>query len=98
MKINDKTNINGFESVKDAQKKSELKNQADRSTKASSDKISISDSAKETSTLIKSVKNSPDVREDKVNEMKMKIDSGAYDVSGKMVAEKIVGSAISDTF
>ena len=40
----------------------------------------------------------PDVREEKVSTLKSEINSGTYNVTGKDVAEKIVNSAINDTF
>lgn len=45
-----------------------------------------------------SLKDLPDVRKDKVAELKARIASGDYNVSGKDIAEKIVNTALSDLF
>lgn len=98
MRVEDKTNINSFENVKDTQKKAEVKKQTAGLAGSSSDKISISDNAKDVSTITKAVKSSPEIREDKVSALKKQIDSGTYDITGEMVAEKMVSNAINDTF
>ncbi|ADQ45908.1 Anti-sigma-28 factor FlgM family protein [Caldicellulosiruptor kronotskyensis 2002] len=57
---------------------------------ASTDKIEISSEAREFQAVLNAIKQTPDVREDKVNEIKKKIDSGTYNVSGKDVVEKLI--------
>ena len=98
MRVEDKTNINSFENVKDTQKKAEVKKQTAGLAGSSPDRISISDNAKDVSMITKAVKSSPEIREDKVSALKKQIDSGTYDVTGEMVAEKIVSNAINGTF
>jgi negative regulator of flagellin synthesis FlgM len=63
-----------------------------------SDSIQISDSAKDVANLKNSVKGAPEIRVELVQELKVKIASGQYDVSGKKVAESIVNKAIDDLF
>ncbi|MDD6340036.1 MAG: flagellar biosynthesis anti-sigma factor FlgM [Butyrivibrio sp.] len=54
-----------------------------------SDKIEISSFGRELQIAKQAVKAAPDVREDKVAEMKAKIASGNYDVSAEDLAEKL---------
>lgn len=75
--------------------------------KNSSENAKSSDSLKEksspvaksqVSSLIDRVKSSPDVRKDIVDQIRNQIEAGIYTISGKKVAEKIVGAAINNLF
>ncbi|MGC8768469.1 flagellar biosynthesis anti-sigma factor FlgM [Calditerrivibrio sp.] len=50
------------------------------------------------SSLIDRVKSTPDVRKDMVDQIRNQIEAGTYTISGKKVAEKIVGAAINNLF
>ncbi|MGB9730879.1 flagellar biosynthesis anti-sigma factor FlgM [Calditerrivibrio nitroreducens] len=50
------------------------------------------------SSLIDRVKSTPDVRKDIVDQIRNQIEAGTYTISGKKVAEKIVGAAINNLF
>jgi negative regulator of flagellin synthesis FlgM len=54
------------------------------------DKVEISSEARDFQAILNAIKQTPDVREEKVNEIKKKIDSGTYNVSGKDVVEKLI--------
>jgi len=58
------------------------------------DVVSISNQAKDFQTVMKALKDVPDIRQDKVNELAQRYDSGSYDVNGKDVADKILKSVI----
>lgn len=58
------------------------------------DVVSISNQAKDFQTIMKALKDVPDMRMDKVNELAGKYQSGNYDVSGNDIADKIVKSVI----
>ncbi len=60
------------------------------------DKLSLSSDAKEISKAVKKVLDSPDVRKDKVKALKLQIKSGAYNIKGELVAEKIIEECLSD--
>lgn len=62
------------------------------------DAVMISGKAKETVSFARALKELPDVRRDKVAELKARVNSGAYNVSGKDIAEKMVSSAINGLF
>lgn len=59
------------------------------------DVVSISDNAKDYQTVSKALKDVPDVRQDKIDELKDVYRSGGYNVSGKEVLEKL-GKSILD--
>jgi negative regulator of flagellin synthesis FlgM len=59
---------------------------------AKMDVVSISGSAKDFQTAMKAVKEIPDIRQGKVNELLDQYESGNYDVNGKDTADKILKS------
>ena len=58
--------------------------------KASADKVEISSEARDFQAVLNAIKLTPDIREEKVNEIKKKIDSGTYNISGRDVVEKLI--------
>ncbi|HHY63740.1 MAG TPA: flagellar biosynthesis anti-sigma factor FlgM [Clostridiaceae bacterium] len=59
-------------------------------TSAKKDEFSISGTAKDFTNVMKALKQIPDVRQDKVDELRQKIERGQYSVKASDVAEKIV--------
>lgn len=57
------------------------------------DVVSISNQAKDFQTINRALRDVPDIRQERVNELSKRYESGKYDVSGKDVADKIVNSA-----
>jgi negative regulator of flagellin synthesis FlgM len=60
--------------------------------KSKKDMLSISSQAKDFQSVMKALKDVPDVRHDKVNEYKEKYEAGKYDVKGRQIADKILKS------
>ena len=60
------------------------------------DQIEISAKAKDFQVAMKAFKKLPDVREDKVAEIKEKIQNNNYNVSGKEIAHKIIEGIMMD--
>jgi negative regulator of flagellin synthesis FlgM len=58
--------------------------------------VNLSTASKEVQTAREIIASEPDVREDKVTELKAKIESGNYTVDNKAVADKIVDSFIDE--
>lgn len=58
------------------------------------DKISISNEARDYQLIMKSLKEIPDMRIEKVKELSEKYQSGNYNVKGNDIAEKILKSTI----
>ncbi|MDF2595972.1 MAG: flagellar biosynthesis anti-sigma factor protein FlgM [Clostridia bacterium] len=54
------------------------------------DEVALSKTAKDFQAVYKLLSTTPDIREDKVNEIKEKIKSGNYNVSAEEVADKIL--------
>ncbi len=54
------------------------------------DKVEISDFGKVYNTSKMAVKNASDIREDKVYDIKKRIDNGTYDVSAESFADRIL--------
>lgn len=61
-------------------------------TSSKRDELSISGTAKDYSVVMKALLQVPDVRQDKVNEISQRIESGNYSVNSTDIAEKIVSS------
>lgn len=60
------------------------------------DEVILSTEAKEFGQILQALKKLPDVREDKVNELAKKIESGNYTVESKDIAEKLVMRTLAD--
>ena len=58
------------------------------------DIVSISSQAKDYQSVMKVLKDMPDVRQDKVDELSQKYESGSYDVSGKDIVDRVLKSVI----
>lgn len=58
----------------------------------SKDSVDISSTAKEYQIAQKALMHSPDIRDDKVKELKDKIQSGNYNINANEIADKIVNS------
>lgn len=60
------------------------------------DQVVLSSQAQEFAQTLQKIKNMPEVREDKVQEISERIHSGNYNISAQDVAEKMVGRCIAD--
>lgn len=67
-------------------------------TASSNDKFEISETAKSYQVAKQAVSAAPDIREDKVAEIKAKMASGTYTVSAEDFAEKVLDSTSTITF
>lgn len=99
MRIEDRMNL-GYEELSRVVKNDEASKKAsgEKKGKDLGDQVSFSSDSVEVKKIISKVKNSPDIREGKVSEIKRQIDEGVYDFSGRKVAEKLVNSALNDLF
>ena len=55
------------------------------------DDVKISSVGKDFAIAMNAVKNTPDIRMDRVNEISAKLERGEYNVSGEDIARKILG-------
>jgi len=58
--------------------------------------VNLSTASKEAQTAREIIASEPDVREDKVSELRERIESGNYTIDNKAVADKIVNSLIDE--
>lgn len=99
MRIEDKAQfgLNKLNDTADKKKVSGSSSKSDESS-ASTDSVSLSDSAKDLTTIKSSLQNAPEVRTELVAKLKGEIESGQYNVSGRQIAEKIVQTAVDGLF
>jgi negative regulator of flagellin synthesis FlgM len=62
------------------------------------EKVDLSTKAKEIQQAKVEVAKLPDVREEKVQDIKSQVDKGTYNVSGAQIADKMVKESIVDIF
>jgi len=62
-----------------------------------SDKVQISKRSKEIQRVREAVEASPDVRSEKVKELKTAVESGSYNVKGEAIAEEMIKRSVIDT-
>jgi len=60
------------------------------------EKVSLSAAARDIMQAEKAIEKLPDVRAEKINELKARIESGNYYVSGEKIAEKMMGESFLD--
>ena len=96
MKITDKADVGGI----NFQKPEKTKDKAEKGTSgehvSKDDQISLSGAAQDIGRLQAEVSKLPDIRSDRVEEVKNAINSGTYDVKGDAVAGKLIQNAIID--
>lgn len=68
----------------------------DISAARQADQVILSQKALTAQQVQKYIKETPDVREEKVLALQQKIQSGTYNISGEDIAEKIIGRTIVD--
>jgi negative regulator of flagellin synthesis FlgM len=72
--------------------------QTTNATTITEEKVDLSTQAKDIQQAINALSQEPDVREEKIKEIKSQVDSGKYNVSGEKIAGKMVGESIVDLF
>lgn len=60
------------------------------------DNLILSDNAKNFSAILNKLKEIEDIRYDKVQEIKDKVDKGTYKINSEKIADKIIESSIKD--
>ena len=87
MRINNSQNV---QQILKAYNKSVSKVKKTEETKFKSDKIEISESSKDFQVAMKALEDTPEIREDKVAELKKKIADGNYQPSAQDIAKKML--------
>ncbi len=93
--INKKDRIGESKSSKGKSSPDSVKKDSGASA-ATSEKIAVSDLGKEVAKIHEQIKKAPDVRVEKVAELKEKIDDGSYYVSSDKIAGKIIDDILNN--
>jgi len=86
------SNINEVQQLLNGQKNQELKSESRDAI------VNFSRASKELRLANETIASAPDVREDKITEIRDKIESGTYRIDNQAVADKMVGSFIDELF
>ena len=92
---NDNTiNIDAYvNNINDKQKAENTSDKAETNV-AKTDTVNISDAAKEIQEVRKELDNVPDVRADKVEQLKNQIENGTYEIKSEEIAEKMLRDSL----
>jgi negative regulator of flagellin synthesis FlgM len=101
MKIADKGNT-PISIIQQYQKNEDPKNavykQAPQPEVSTEEKVSISKESRDAGLMRGIINNLPDVREEKVQELKAQIEDGTYEVSSEDIAKKMISESLIDIF
>ncbi len=89
--------IDAFNKVSQLYKTNSVKSTTKSQGSSFSDKLEISQTGKDYQVAKQLVARTPDIRETKVNDIKQRMETGAYHVSIEDVANKLVEEYLSDT-
>lgn len=84
--------IDSVNQVEQIYRRASKKNNIQSTTKKSSDSIQISNLGRDLQVAKKAVSEADDIRWDKVNDIKKRMQSGTYNVSCEEIADKMVES------
>jgi negative regulator of flagellin synthesis FlgM len=88
--------------IQQYQKSENVKNDADTPVKENAaslqEKVNLSATAKDIQQAQNVIAGLPEIRDEKVQELKSRVEQGNYDVSGEKIADKIVGESLLDIF
>ena len=90
--------LNQTSRKKDIEKTNAASSQAATVNTVEKDSVQISANGKEVVDMAKTLRDLPDVRRDRIEELKARIANDTYNVSGKDIAAKIVNSALNGLF
>lgn len=97
MRINDKLNNVGNVQRPDVPREKSAEKPEAVEGAAKNDQVTVSEKAKEIAKLKAEVNKIPEIRADRVDEVKKAIDAGTYNVKGEAVAGKLIKEAIIDS-
>lgn len=87
------SNNSGIEKMMQAYRKQEIKKDSYKLNKANkNDQLSLSSTAKDYQIAMNALKDTPDIRKEKVEAIKEQIRTGTYVIDSGKIAEKILGN------
>jgi negative regulator of flagellin synthesis FlgM len=72
------------------------RNQITGGANSDSDRLELSVRSREISHLEELIQSTPDVREDRVSQVRSQIERGTYNIKAEKIAEKIIGGSLID--
>ncbi|MFB3926712.1 MAG: flagellar biosynthesis anti-sigma factor FlgM, partial [Syntrophales bacterium] len=102
-----KTDDTNIQIIQQYQKSEKVKNESDEkalgqapasSAAPPEEKVDLSTTARDIQKLKNEISRLPDVRNEKVQDLKKQLDQGTYKVDGGKIAEKMVGESLLDIF
>ena len=98
----DNNMMSGMDTLEQTSRKKNVEkvsaNDKQNSSVVESDEVSISEKGKDVSEMTRTLKEMPDVRADKVADLKERIANGTYNISGTDIASIIINTALEDVF
>lgn len=85
--------------IQQYQRSEKVQNESDKQVKENAvprEKVNLSATARDIQQLRNVIADLPDIREEKVQDLKSRIEQGNYNVSGDQIAEKMVGESLID--
>jgi len=97
MKISD-VKENAIQMVQQYQKSEKVKHNSQQinGSPAPEERVDLSVRSKDIQKIRKAIDELPDIREERVQELKNQIEKGIYRISGEKIAEKMAGEALLD--
>jgi len=84
----------GTSDAEKVQENQQLRNGAEKAGQSGGENVSLSERARHILKAQQELENVPDLRSEKVNQIKEQIANGTYEVKGQEVAEKIIYEAL----
>lgn len=87
--------------IQQYQKNDGLRQESDRAVGgvvAPEEKVDLSTKARDVQTAKNAMAGIPDIREEKVQDLKNRIEAGTYGVNGEQIAGKMIGESLLDIF
>ena len=88
------TGSRGFDPLKLYSQTAGKANRGDRQGEARPDEVSISDEGKVMHRAMQALSSIPDIREEKVESVRRRVEAGTYEVSGQEITEKLFSRAV----
>ncbi|MBH1942459.1 flagellar biosynthesis anti-sigma factor FlgM [Mobilitalea sibirica] len=89
--------IDAFNKISQLYGASNIKSTSKAKGTSFSDKLEISQTGKDYQAAKQIIARTPDVREDKLNEIKQRMEAGAYNINMRTVADKLVDQYFDET-
>ncbi len=87
------------QAIQQYQRSEKVQNESEKTVKENAvprEKVNLSATARDIQQLRNVIAELPDIREEKVQDLKSRIEQGNYNVSGDQIAEKMVGESLID--